>query len=157
MSLSTKSRIGIFIWTAFTLLVSGIEILSYYFFLYDYIIDLANNNVSTGWSSMLMGWKSNRMKFNLFDGPFVALGIYLLLGLLILLAPKSLADHIAKGVDDRDKPSVTLLNIPLKTKEMLGSLSVKEHKNGFTRFFKLQICHIYAAINFDFGSLLLGK
>ena len=65
---------------------------------------------------MLIGWKSNRMKFNLFDGPFVVLGIYLLLGWIILFAPKSLADQIAKGVDDRDKPSVTLLNIPLKTK-----------------------------------------
>ena len=77
---------------------------------------------------MLIGWKSNRMKFNLFDGPFVVLGIYLLLGWIILLAPKSLADQIAKGVDDRDKPSVTLLNIPLKTKEIFGSLSVKKHK-----------------------------
>ena len=50
-----------------------------------------------------------------------------------------------------------LLNIPITTKEMLGSLSVKVHKNEFTRLFKLQICHIHVVLNSDFWIFVIGK
>ena len=157
LGLSTKSRIGIFIWTLFTLLVPGLELLSYCLFLYDYTFDLAKNDVSTGWSSIMIGWKSNRMKFNLFDGPFVTLGVYLILGWFILLAPTSLADQIAKAIDYRDKHSAILLNITLEKKEMLGSLTDRKYVNGFTRLFKLQLCHIFLIINSDFWVFIVKE
>ena len=157
LSLSTKSRISIFIWTLFTVLVPGLELLSYYVFLYDYTVDLANNDVSTGWSSMIVGWKSNRMKFNLFEGPFVTLGMYLIIGWLILLVPTSLSDQIANGIDYRYKYSSILLNIPLEKKEILGSVDIKKCLDGFSRLFRLQVCHIFMILNTDFWVFMVKE
>ena len=147
---STKSRMAIFAFPLFTLLIPGIELLIYYCFVHDYAVDLAKNNISIGFSGVLAGWKANEMKFSIFGGPYIALGIYLIIGWVLMLTPKVMADQIYNGVFEGYRNSKSVLTISLEDKERLGSVKVKKQTNGYFRLFKLQKCHIYMLVNPDF-------
>ena len=151
---STKSRLAIFTFSVLTLVIPALEFLMYYCFLYDYIVDLANNNITIGFSGLVAGWEANRMKFSVFGGPFIAIGVYLVIGWVFMLTPKMMADQLYIGVIDGDENSKTILNLSLEKKEELGSVRIRKHKNGYIRLFCVQVCHFYMLVNSDLWILI---
>ena len=152
---STKSRLVIFLWTLLTLVIPGVEVLVYYINLYDHVVDLAKANVTTSWTTVMLGWEGGQKKLNVFGGQFIALGLYLLFGWVIMLSPKNIADEIYNGVVSDKKDSLSILSVALERKEALGSVSIDKHTNGYIRLYKLQVCHIYMLVNFDFWKFVV--
>ena len=150
---STKSRLAIFVWSVSTLIFPGIELLMWYFCMYDYAVDLAKNHVSFGFSAMLVGWEASKLKLKMLGGPFVALGLYLLIGWLLMLIPKNMSNLIYLGVADDEENGNSILTLNLKQKEQLGSVKIRKHDNGYKRSYKLQVCHLYMLLNPDFWIL----
>lgn len=150
---STKSRVAIFVWPLMTLIIPGIEVLTYYFFLYEYAKELAYNNMSFGFSSVLIGWKAKDSKFSIFGGPFIALGLYVIIGWILMLTPKVMANQIYRGICERDSSIKSILCIGLTKKESLGSVQIRKSQNGYLRLRKLQICHLYMLLNPDYWRL----
>ena len=151
---STKSRLAIFVWSVGTLILPAAELIMWYIYLYDFAIDLAKNGVSFGFSSMLAGWEASRhTKLSLFGGPYVALGLYVVIGWVLMLCPKKIADLIyVEGAGNKENVN-SILWLNLSTKENLGSVKIGKNKNGYTRCYKLQLCHLYMLLNSDFWSL----
>ena len=107
-----KSRIAIFVYSILTLIIPGIEVLIHYFFLLDYVQSLADNNISFGFLSVLAGWdKSKNCKLSIFGGPIIALSVYLVVGWILLLSPKVLANQIYRGVCDSSENTKSILCI----------------------------------------------
>ena len=147
---STKSRLVIFLWTLLTLVIPGVEVLVYYINLYDHVVDLAKANITVSWTTVMLGWEGSQKKLNVFGGQFIALGLYLIFGWVIMLSPKIMADEIYNGVVSTSKDSLGILSMSLERKEALGSVNIDKHMNGYIRLYKLQVCHIYMLVNFDF-------
>ena len=146
-----KSRIAIFMYTIFTLILPGLEVLVHYIFYFDYIQSLANKNISLGFSSVLGGWdKSREAKLSVFGGPIIAVCLYLIVSWILLLPPKVMAHQIYRGVCDGKEPTKSILFISLKKKEELGSTEIRKVTNGYLRLTKLQICHLLMLINPDY-------
>lgn len=145
---------SIFVFSFLTLLIPAVEFLLYCTFLDEYIEDLASNNITIGFSALIYGWEANRIKFSLFGGPFIALGIYLVVGWTVMLSPQKMADQLNIGVVNGAENTNTILNITLEQKELLGSVKVKKHKNGYLRLLYLLICHFYMLVNSDFWRLM---
>ena len=146
-----KSRIAIFTYTIFTLILPGIEVLVHYIFYFDYIKSLADNGISLGFSSILTGFdKAKDAKLSMFGGPIIALCLYLVVGWILLLSPKVLAHQVYRAVSDSSEPTKSILCISLNLKEQLGSTQIRKVKNGYNRLAKLQICHLFMLINPDF-------
>ena len=146
-----KSRIAIFMYTIFTLILPGIEVLVHYIFYFDYVQSLADNNISLGFSSVLAGWdKSKDAKLSIFGGPIIAVCLYLIVGWVLLLPPKIMAHQVYRGVCDSNEHTKSILLISLKKKEELGSTEIRKVTNGYFRITKLQICHLFMLINPDF-------
>lgn len=148
-----KSRLAIIFWLVATLTLPAIELLMWYLYMYDFAIDLAKNNMSFGFSSMLAGWEDSRSKLSEFGGPFIALSLYVVIGGLLTLCPSKVSDQIDLGVADNNEHLKTILLLSLKKKEKLGSVKIDRTKNGYTRSYKLQLCHLYMLLNPDFWTL----
>ena len=151
---STKSRTAIFIWSLITLMLPGIELLMWYIYLHDFAIDLARNKVSFGFSAMLAGWTGAReSKLTIFGGPFIALALYAVIGWILMITPENMANLIYLGVPEVKDNIKSILHINLEVKEKLGSVQIRKYKNGYTRAYKVQLCHIYMLLNSDFWIL----
>ena len=148
-----KSRLAIILWLVATLILPAIELLLWYLYMYDFAIALAKNNMSFGFSSMLAGWEDSRSKLSEFGGPFIALSLYVIIGGLLTLCPSKVSDQIYLGVADNNEQIKTILLLSLKNKEKLGSVKIDKTKNGYTRSYKLQLCHLYMLLNPDFWTL----
>ena len=145
---------AIFICSILTLIIPGIEVLIHYIYLFDYIQSLAKDNISFGFTSVLAGWdKAKQSKLSIFGGPIIAIGIYLVVGWILMLSPKILANQIYRGVRDSSEKTKNILGISLAKKEELGSTGIRKHRNGYIRLSKLQVCHLYMLINPDYWIL----
>ena len=150
---SSKSRIAIVIWSLITLILPAIELILYKFYLFDYVSDLAKNDIAFGFSSMLIGWDAHRLQFTIFGGPYIAVGLYLILGWILMLSPKVMVDQLYYGIPDGDTGAKSILTINLKTKEFLGHSKILKHRNGYFRLLKVQISHLYMLVNQKFWLL----
>ena len=149
-----KSRMAIFIYSILTLIIPGIEVLVHYIYLFDYIQSLAEYNISFGFSSVMTGWdKARDSKLSIFGGPIIAICIYLVVGWILMLSPKIMANQIYRGVCDSSEKTKSILGISLAKKEKLGSTGIRQHRNGYIRLSKLQVCHLYMLINPDYWIL----
>ena len=152
---SSKSRLAMFTFSMLTLVLPALEFVVCYVFVYDYTVDLANNNISIGLSGLVIGWEAKRMKFTIFGGPFIAIGLYLVIGWILMSIPKSMADHLYIGnVNASSEISNTSLNLSLQKKEELGSVRIRKHTNGYVRLFRVQMCHFYMLVNPEFWNLI---
>ena len=95
---STKLRLS-FYFTIFTFSLLTLVLPALKFLICYYYVDLANNNISTGLSGLVVGWEARRMEFNVFGGPFIAIGLYLVIGWTFILTPTAMAmaDHLYIG------------------------------------------------------------
>ena len=152
---STKSRLAIFVWTIFSLIIPGVEALLYYTYLYDHTVDLAKSNITTSWTTVMLDWEGSHKKLHVFGGQYIALGLYLTFGWVIMLSPKIMADVIYCGIVGDEKEAKHILSMTLERKETLGSMNIIKHRNGYLRLYKLQICHIYMLVNYDFWKLIM--
>ena len=150
---SSKSRIAIVIWSLITLILPAIELILYKIYLFDYVSDLAKNDIAFGFSSMLVGWDAHRLQFTIFGGPYIAVGLYLILGWILMLSPKVMVDQLYYGIPDGDTGAKSILTINLKTKEFLGHSKILKHRNGYFRLLKVQISHLYMLVNQKFWLL----
>ena len=146
---TTKSRMAVFVFTLSTVLVPGVELFVYNLFLHDYVIDLTKSNATIGFSAVLGGWKANDIKLTIFYGPYVALGLYFIIGWLLLLT-RGLSSQLYDGVSLGYQNSKSILTISIEEKERLGSVKIKDERNGYFRIFRLQKSHIYMLVNPDF-------
>ena len=150
----SKSRMAIFMYSILTLIIPGIEVLVHYIFLLDYIQSLADDNISSGFTSVLAGWdKAQKSKLSIFGGPVIAICAYLVVGWILMLSPKIMANQIYRGVCDSSEKTKSILSISLSKKEKLGSTEIRKHRNGYIRLAKLQVCHLYMLINPDYWIL----
>ena len=141
--LTARHRVVIFLWPLLTLTIPSVEVALYYFYLHDYVIDLANNDISFGFSSVLAGWStSRRSKLGVFGGPFIALGIYILIGWVLLLSPKVMTNQLYRGIYDGPMGNRSLLCLSLARIQMFGSVQIKKHYNGYNRLLKFPSGHL---------------
>ena len=89
----------------------------------------------------------------MFGGPILALCLYLVVGWILLLSPKIMANQIYRGVCDSGETTKSILCISLTKKEKLGSTAIRKVRNGYLRLNKLQICHLFMLINPDYWIL----
>ena len=98
---------------------------------------------------MLSGWTGAReSKLTIFGGPFVALTLYAVIGWILMITPENIANLIYLGMPEIKDNIKSILHVNLEVKETLGSVQIRKYKNGYTRAYNVQLCHIYMHLTF---------
>ncbi|XP_053392541.1 uncharacterized protein LOC128555111 [Mercenaria mercenaria] len=132
------------------LTLSTIHVLVDYIYAKDFMTDAVKKGALLGFSSIIAGLSESRKQFlYFFGGPLVAITIYLSFGFLLIVFPPNLEDFVATGLPTRVKKFIFLTRMPLKLKEKLSGISVRNHK-GYTKLHKLFLVHIFMLLHKQF-------
>ncbi|CAG2224792.1 unnamed protein product [Mytilus edulis] len=132
-----------------------LEILMYYIGWPELAPALVKNKIPFGFTSILGGLSESRSLFlPMFGGPFIALFLYFVAGIVLLVIPVDHGSHIEMGLPSDNGAYSSLLSINVATIEKLSSKRClnridKEYNNHETHLFNTQLSSDQVADYYD--------
>ncbi|CAC5402150.1 unnamed protein product [Mytilus coruscus] len=131
-----------------------LEVLSYYYYLNDFVVTSTQAGVPFNWITMAAGYSLSKDTFlTCFGGPFIALGLYYVLTAFLLCLPTDLSKFVDKGIDDKADMFTSLLTVDISTKAKLGAILNIHRQEGYTRVYSILGANISMLINPSFWNL----
>lgn len=130
--------------------LSTIRVIADYNFARDVVIGAVNKSAHVGFSSIIAGPNQAREHFlKIFGGPHVALSIYILFGCFMIALPSNLEDVLESGLLYGVKDSLLLIRVPIKLKEKLSRITVRQHK-GYKQIYKFFLSQMFMLLHMKF-------
>ena len=137
-----------------TSLIVILEVLSYYYFMNDFVVSSTKAEVPFNWISMAAGYSLSKESFlPCFGGPYIALALYYISSALLLCLPTNLSKFVDKGIDDKAEMFMSLLTVDTSTKGKLGAVLDIRRQTAYTRLYSVLRANIYMLINPSFWDI----
>lgn len=135
----------------------GIQILLDHQYLSWYIYNVIDIGIPMGFRSMIAGYERSKDKFLPFlGGPYIALGLYLLVTCFLLVIPESLSEFLVSGLQTSwVDESKTPLRLSIKTIETFGRVRIR-FVQGYSKLFKVFLGQFYMLTNTEFWKYVVG-
>ncbi|XP_052065160.1 uncharacterized protein LOC127704956 [Mytilus californianus] len=131
-----------------------LEVLSYYYFMNDFVVSSTKAEVPFNWITMAAGYSLSMDSFlPCFGGPYIALGLYYISSAFLLCLPTDLSKFVDKGIDDKAEMFMSLLTVDMSTKGKLGAILNIRRQAGYTRLNSVLRANIYMLINPTFWDI----
>lgn len=116
-----------------------------------YIYRAVQSGVPLGFRTMIVGYASSKDKFlPHLGGPFVALGVYLLVTCLLIVIPDSLSHFLISGLTTRyTEETQTPLKLGIRSVEIFGRVPIRTAQ-GYDKLYKLFLGHSCMIVNIRF-------
>ncbi|XP_052094935.1 uncharacterized protein LOC127730538 [Mytilus californianus] len=133
-----------------------LEILMYYIGWPELAPALVKNKIPFGFSSILGGLSESRSLFlPMFGGPFIALFLYFVAGIVLLVIPVDHGSHIEMGLPSDNGEYSSLLSMNVATIEKLSSKCCL-NRTGYHKIYCVLRSNVFMLINPKFWSFVIG-
>ena len=131
------------------------EICMYYFGWRELMPALLKINIPFGFASIAGGINESRSVFlPMFGGPFIALMLYFVIGIVVVVPPRDVGDALEKGLTLNSQRSWTLLQLNIITIEELSCISCV-NRTGYHKVHAVLKASICMIINPQFWRFLV--
>ncbi|XP_063435861.1 uncharacterized protein LOC134716783 [Mytilus trossulus] len=119
--------------------------------------EIVNHKIPHGFVSVVGGFtESLDLYLPMFGGPAISLILYLIVGLILTLVPRSLSDILQLGLSPDESTYSTLLTLDLVTIEKFSKKKCSHNVSGYRRFYSVMRGSLYMLINPSFWCFVLS-
>lgn len=133
----------------FSLSFIALQVILDYYFLYEFVLESMKTGVPMGFRSILGGYAESKLNFLPYlGGPFMAIGLYLIVTSLLLTIPESpikLVTNTLRPTVDEISP----LSLGTRTIGSLGSVRIFK-RNEYGQLYHLLLARFYMLLNIKF-------